>query len=127
MHIILKIKYLMNTKSSTSIIASLILLLIIGGCRRGEDDPRISLRSRDARITGTWELESVTGTTASVYYSGGTLIRESSQISFSAGLWTTSGSAFSFSYAYSETLSLQEGNSYEVVARRDGTEDRVNG
>lgn len=29
---------------------------IFQGCKKGEDDPFISLRSRDARLSGTWEL-----------------------------------------------------------------------
>ncbi len=37
---------------------ALILLLLIAGCRTGKEDPLLSLRSRDARITGTWQLKS---------------------------------------------------------------------
>lgn len=33
--------------------------LIFESCRKGEEDPFLSLRSRDKRITGTWVLKSV--------------------------------------------------------------------
>lgn len=31
-------------------------LLILASCKKGEDDPFLSLRSRDARIRGEWKL-----------------------------------------------------------------------
>lgn len=48
----------MNLKST--LMLSLGALLILGACKRGEDDPAISFSSRDARITGDWDL--TTGT-----------------------------------------------------------------
>jgi hypothetical protein len=39
---------------------SLILGLFTSGCRKGENDPLISLRTRKARITGGWNLSSGT-------------------------------------------------------------------
>lgn len=48
--------------SSTSkiffIIICLFLSLLFFGCRKGENDPLISLRTRKARITGVWNLTS---------------------------------------------------------------------
>ena len=38
----------------------LIMTLALGmlaGCKKGENDPGISFRSRDARIVGEWEME----------------------------------------------------------------------
>ncbi|SFT66364.1 hypothetical protein SAMN05216474_1633 [Lishizhenia tianjinensis] len=43
-------------------VKSLVLLALIGAsvvaCKKGEDDPFLSLRTRDARISGEWKLES---------------------------------------------------------------------
>jgi len=41
-------------------LAAIVLLstVFITGCKKGEDDPGISFRSRDARVTGTWTLSS---------------------------------------------------------------------
>ena len=36
------------------------LTLIVPSCRKGENDPLISLRTRKARVTGLWKLESGT-------------------------------------------------------------------
>jgi hypothetical protein len=35
-------------------------------CKKGENDPAISLKSRDARITATWKLTKIEGTKTSV-------------------------------------------------------------
>ena len=117
----------MKTQLQTTILFSLILLLIVGGCRRGEDDPRISLRSRDGRLTGTWELESATGSIVEVSNDTGVPVTMSSTITYSGGQWRQSGNGFSVSYNYTERLSLEEDQSYLVVASRDNTEDRLEG
>jgi len=41
-----------------SCIIGLIALLVLDGCKKGENDPTISLRSRKARLTGEWEVKS---------------------------------------------------------------------
>ncbi|PIP55156.1 MAG: hypothetical protein COX07_01410 [Bacteroidetes bacterium CG23_combo_of_CG06-09_8_20_14_all_32_9] len=38
-----------------------IIIVIIPSCKKGDNDPFLSLRSRKARITGEWKL--ITGTT----------------------------------------------------------------
>lgn len=35
----------------------LMLLLLLQGCKKYEDGPRFSLRTKKARLTGTWTLE----------------------------------------------------------------------
>ena len=37
-------------------VVSIILLVVIVGCQKGPDDPAISLVSRKARLSGTWDL-----------------------------------------------------------------------
>lgn len=40
---------------------SLVMGLTIASCKKGENDPAISLKSRDSRITGEWELKNISG------------------------------------------------------------------
>jgi len=42
----------------------------LNGCKKGPNDPAISLKSRDARITATWKLVKIEGTRQSVDGSG---------------------------------------------------------
>jgi hypothetical protein len=39
-----------------TLLFSLATLVVLGGCRVGEEDPGLSFKSRDKRIEGTWEL-----------------------------------------------------------------------
>jgi len=47
-------------------IAIITLSSLFPACKKGENDPFLSLRSRDARLTGTWKLKSFTFTQTSV-------------------------------------------------------------
>jgi hypothetical protein len=56
-------------KLTKAVLAILVVASSITACKKGEDDPALSLRSRDSRLTGEWTLVSmektVNGTTAS--------------------------------------------------------------
>ena len=39
-----------------------ILLTVVSSCKKGEDDPFLSFKSRDARLRGEWKLVKMTGT-----------------------------------------------------------------
>lgn len=43
-------------------LTALVAALSISSCKHGDNDPFLSLRSRDARLKGTWNLSTVTGT-----------------------------------------------------------------
>ena len=43
-----------------------LILPMFNGCKKGSEDPGLSLRSRDNRITGTWELVEITETHSEV-------------------------------------------------------------
>jgi hypothetical protein len=56
-------------------------LLSLNSCKKGEEDPFMSLKSRDARITGTWELSvSSSESKSSSTYDGTTTETTSSSI-----------------------------------------------
>jgi hypothetical protein len=44
------------------LVSSLFLLIFVLGCKKGPDDPFLSLRTRKARLNGSWHLESGTMT-----------------------------------------------------------------
>jgi hypothetical protein len=50
-------------KLTQSVLAILVVASSITACKKGEDDPFLSLRSRDARLIGEWKLTAVTGKT----------------------------------------------------------------
>lgn len=56
-------------KLTQSVLAILVVAATITSCKKGEDDPTVSLRSRDSRLVGEWTLVSmqktVNGTSSS--------------------------------------------------------------
>ena len=53
----------MKTKINFLLFAGIILAsLAMNSCKKGENDPFISLKSRDARITAKWKLTKIEGT-----------------------------------------------------------------
>lgn len=53
------------------ILSGLLMLALLAptfnSCKKGEEDPFLSLKSRDARITGEWELTKIEGTQVESY------------------------------------------------------------
>ena len=50
---------------------AVLAVALLGSCRKGESDPFLSLRSRNARITGTWNLSSQITTSLNTSVSAG--------------------------------------------------------
>ena len=49
----------MKNKILLIIIVTMVSLLVLNGCKKGEDDPFFSFRSRDARLAGEWVIKSL--------------------------------------------------------------------
>lgn len=50
-------------KNIKRLLLALAVILVLPMCKKGENDPFISLRSRDARITAKWKLTKIEGKT----------------------------------------------------------------
>ncbi len=82
----------------TVVVALLSISAIITGCARGEDDPWLTLHSRDARISQTWSLKSVSG---SVVETTGTDITNIEYYFDGTNMYvTTNGTTESFAFVY---------------------------
>jgi hypothetical protein len=75
------------------LILTFIVLGAISSCKKGENDPFISIRSRDARITGKWKVVNL----ESNYNSGGEIY--SSILNGSILTQIDNGSSSSYSYS----------------------------
>jgi hypothetical protein len=96
---------------------ALIAIIIAGmstvtSCKKGENDPFLSLRSRKARITGEWKLSQGTITSS---FTSGSLSGSSTQI-YTGSTCTSDGNT----YSYSENLTIKKDGTYEVVIVDDG-------
>jgi hypothetical protein len=102
-------------KSITKIIAALGLVFIFTLCKKGEDDPALSLRSRKARVVGDWALSSGTLSTVSRY---GSAVYSSNQV--------FTGNAFSQTSSYTNggtsNVTTSTGvYSYKIKFEKNGT------
>lgn len=105
----------------TLVLLSLVLLvsssLFITGCKKGEDDPFISLRSRDARITAKWKLTKVEGTSTNTF--GG--VTYTSTESYNGTVYTTTSSSGGVnSYSYALEMEILKGGEMTSSETQDG-------
>ena len=54
-------------KLFTSALLLIMAVSFLNSCKKGENDPFLSLRSRDARVTGVWNLSEYTRTTSNTF------------------------------------------------------------
>lgn len=80
---------------------------ILSSCKKGEEDPFLSLRSRDARITALWKLtsaESMSNFDGDLYTS-----------SFNGSLMTNTSPWGSGSNAYSLSIEIKKDGTYQSI------------
>jgi len=75
-------------------------------CKKGENDPFLSIKSRKARLCQDWKLVAAEGTQTS----GGAM----STYTFNGTTWTEMGSGQTFSYNVTWTMSFDKGGPYTI-------------
>lgn len=91
----------------------LLSIIVIPSCKKGEDDPFISLRSRDARVTAKWKL--VDYQRQYNYYNS---ISSTETLNGSILIVTENGD--SYSYSYSQELEINSDGTYKESTVIDG-------
>lgn len=117
----------------TNLIIGLILAAALTqSCKKGENDPFMSLKSRDARITGDWELTSFEMISVYKITEDGDNYLESETIVYKDGnatsteieSYTMSGITEtyedSYTYTYKENMTISKDGSYSVTNAEDG-------
>ena len=109
-------------KSNTFVLALLFVsLLIFNNCKKGENDPFLSLKSRDARITSTWKLVKSENTTVNTYIFSGTTNTDTYTSTFDGNNMTQSYNGGSSSTSsYSMEFDIQKDGRYTVTIIEDG-------
>ncbi len=109
-------------------LSAIVIALVFTGCKKGENDPFLTLKSRTARLTNDWKLSSEdyttvqTGTwfgsdytTTTLYSFDGT--SEKQTITTSQGGSSTTSSN---SYTYSLEISFEKDGTYKKTEINDG-------
>lgn len=100
-------------------LVAIVGLTAITGCKKGENDPLISLKTRKGRITGEWKL--VEGTIVDTETIGGTT--GSSEIIYTSSTLSEGGS----SIPYTETITIERDGTYSQTITQNGTPLTING
>ena len=88
-------------------------------CKKGEDDPFISLRRRKARVVGDWHLTSGTNNITSTYNSGSTSQSDNDTYTYTETTFAVnSSSTFNGNTTTSSTTGIY---SYQINFKKDGT------
>lgn len=100
-------------------ISTIIVFTSITGCKKGENDPFLSLKSRRARISGEWKLKEGVVTYQSNFGGSPTNVTTT----YTETTITTNGA----SVPYSETLTIGEDGTYTLSVTEDGVNVTVSG
>ncbi len=90
-------------RKNISVISFILLAasaIIFSGCKRGEDDPFLSLHSRDARLTQKWILTSMSGTIVNTFTDPDSIINVEYTYDGTNIYITTNDSTVSFAYIF---------------------------
>ncbi len=107
-------------------------LLPLSSCKKGANDPFLSLRSRSSRLEGTWkfstqtynvtQISGNTNTTRDYTYDGNRIkLVKVTKIGNSAAVTDTS------SYAYSETMEITKDNTFKETIIQSGVTYLIEG
>ena len=103
-------------KKVNKIFALLMLVVLVSpllnSCKKGENDPFLSLKSREGRLKGEWNLTEGTET--------GTYGSSSYTVTYTETLATATYGGNSSSYAYTETFEFLKANEFKSTVNNDG-------
>lgn len=109
-------------------LTAIVTTLIFTGCKKGDNDPFLSVKTRTARLAQTWELssedytETKTGTWLGSDYTT-TTVYSYDGVSETAASTTTSGSSSTTSTTtktYSKKITFDKDGTYEISGVYDG-------
>ncbi|HNW99159.1 MAG TPA: hypothetical protein PKK00_12185 [Bacteroidales bacterium] len=99
-------------KVKIALLMLLAAVIILPSCKKGENDPFLSLKTRKARITGEWELKE--GTITGVN-SGTTWTR-----TFNGTTCTLTSGSFNSTAPYTQKITIVKDGTYKIDINDDG-------
>lgn len=117
-------------KTHTLLVLAILSLLFLTNCKKGEDDPSFSFRSRKARLTGDWHIESGT---VNLTYDSKKSPAYSQRYTFSNSQLTMheayngSGSATIYTGVYTLEMSFKKDSKFVMTENYAGTIVKASG
>lgn len=92
--------------------------LTFTGCKKGTEDPFITIKSRDGRLTHKWKLKSITGTEVDVTVFGSSTTTETTTTSYDGT--TLTESTVTVSGSMSNTSNSTTTGTFEITFDKNG-------
>lgn len=108
-----------------------VTLFVVQSCKKGADDPFLSLKTRDARIAGEWILKSQELTESSTLSYDGISETESTNSKYDGAIVTetyvSGGETDIITYSYTQKIEIFKDGSYKLVETADGSMSETSG
>jgi hypothetical protein len=102
-----------------------VTLFVVQSCKKGEDDPFLSLKTRDSRIAGEWILKSQELTESETESYDGISETESNTLKYDGAIVTetfvSGGETEIYTYSYTKKIEIFKDGSYKTVETEDGS------
>ena len=95
----------------------------LNSCKKGENDPFLSFKSRDSRITGEWKLTKIEGTSIQPNYTGSGSTTTTTTYDGTTMTRTISGQTTPITKKYSLSITLEKDGSAKVNEVEDTETD----
>jgi hypothetical protein len=111
--------------------AASLMMVATYSCKKGENDPFLSLKSRDARIVGEWTLESQESTSTSTTSFDGDTYTSLTTTKFDGTVYTSTetadGETNTNTFSYSYKVNIMKDGTYELTTVADGNTSKTTG
>lgn len=114
-------------KSIKFALVAIVTVGLFSACKKGENDPFLSLKSRTGRITGEWKLVSASSSSSSVDNGPIMNTSNSSSSTYDGTTMTQTNNGSTSTYSYSMTLTIEKDGSYTAKEISDGSTSTFNG
>lgn len=103
---------------------AILSLALLAACKKGENDPFLSLKSRNARITGTWKLTSQSTTQTDVNNGVSDVYRTTYD---GTNLTITDDQGGTNTISYSQSIEIKKDGTYKMTRIEDGNTQEFQG
>lgn len=93
--------------------------LVLASCSKYDDNPAVSLKSKNGRITGEWTLTKADYTETRTSY--GTTNTET--MTYNGVIMTETSGGYTYTYSYSEKMKINKDGTVEMTTVDDGDTD----
>lgn len=106
---------------------AIIAVVALGACKKGENDPFLSLKSRNARITGVWDLTEGSTSTVNTTTVSGSTTTDTETNTYTSTTLTNNDNGTVVSIPYTQSIDIRKDGTYTRTIVADGSTNEFTG